>query len=58
MVKLFISELIGIEFKIWRVAFFKFYTFKILEWTSGFHAIDDLPHVHGDEMDFRQRTEQ
>ena len=38
---------IGIKLKIWRVTFFKsFLPLKILGWTSGFQAIDDLPRAH------------
>ena len=36
----------GLHF--WKV----FYHLNILEWTSGFRAIDDLPHAQWDETGF------
>ena len=32
--------------------FKKFYHLKILGWSSGFPAIDDLPSAHWDETEF------
>ena len=37
----------GLHF--WKV----FYHLKILGWTPGFHAIDDLSSAHWDETEFR-----
>ena len=45
--EIFFSYLTGIKFKIWKVTFLKMFNhLKILGWTSGFRAIDDLPRAH------------
>ena len=59
MWNIFIIQLTQIEFKIWRVTFFKSFLPLIYlggggggVWTSGFHAIDDWPRAHWDETEF------
>ena len=57
MWNIFIIQLTKIEFKIWRVTFFKSFLPLIYlggggVWTSGFHAIDDWPRAHWDETEF------
>ena len=62
MWNIFIIQLTKIEFKIWKVTFFKSFLPLIYfgggggggggVWTSGFHAIDDWPRAHWDETEF------
>ena len=47
-------NLLGYILKSERLYFLEvFYHLKILGWSSGFRAMDDLPRAHSDETEFR-----
>ena len=50
MGKIFIIKLIKVKFKIWRVTFLKSF-FTIKKAGMDFHARDDLPSDHWDEIE-------